>query len=308
MTPSYTGIIVVNYNSGPETIRLAHSLQRLSHRSFSFCIVDNCSPDESGEELKREIPWAEHIAASENRGFAAGVNLGLSHFRSRAEPPEFLWILNPDMEVSEKSLSTLISTARETGGVVGPKILYPSPGGAKIWAAGGFIDFDRLETSMRGNSQPDGPSFNTRLTCDYLPGCSLLIPRSVLDWVGNMPEEYFLYFEETDWCLRAKKQGVPLVYEPAAEVTHFFREAKLSEPLVTYYYNRNRRVFFYRYASLAQRIALFFRALFVDLPQAKRSLKEAPDERYRALFQAHRESCIDFLLNRLGKRPSSRER
>ena len=298
------GVIVVNYNSGEEIVRLAESLRQQTYSDFRLVVVDNQSPDGSGEKLRSELHDAEVLLSTTNNGFAGGVNLGITNLRKSSPPPEYYWILNPDMELNNFALEALLNRSKLTKGVVGSKVLYPPgiDGQIKIWSAGGFVDFDKLETKMRGNLEVDQGQFEESVTCDYLPGCSLFVPNKVFDHVGLLPEEYFLYFEETDWCLRAARNGFPIVYEPKSVVTHFFREEKLSEPMVTYYYNRNKRLFFFRHLSLISKLKLVFTTLFQDLPKAKKSLTESPNEMYCELFKAHIESCLDFIFFRNGKR------
>lgn len=302
------GVIVVNFNSREDLHRLERSLSLQSVSDFSLTVVDNNSPDGSGELLKRELTGADVILAKENRGFAAGVNLAIKHLRKQARPAKFYWILNPDMELDKFALAALLDRVSLGDAVVGSKVLYPSgdEGLHKVWSAGGFVDLKNLETSMRGNGVVDSGEYEKQIECDYVPGCSLFFPDSILEKVGFLPEEYFLYFEETDWCMRAKKFGYKIIYEPKSIVTHFFREEKLSEPMVTYYYNRNKRVFFFRYLGLFGRCKLIFKTLFQELPRARRSLSESPDERHCALFKSHIDSCLDFIFSRLGKRDEER--
>lgn len=302
------GVIVVNYNSGAELLRLEQTLALQSFSEYSLTVVDNNSPDGSGRQLEHELVGASVLLSETNRGFAAGVNLAIKHLRALPSPPKFYWILNPDMELDKFALAALLNRASLRDAVVGSKVMYPADqqGVSKIWSAGGFIDFGKLETSMRGNAIVDTEQFDVSIECDYVPGCSLFVPASVIEKVGLFPEEYFLYFEETDWCMRAKKLGYPIIYEPKSVVTHFFREEKLSEPMVTYYYNRNRRLFFFRNLGLLGKCKLIFKTLFEELPRAKKSLTESPDEGYRALFKSHIDSCLDFLFFRLGQRQKER--
>ena len=298
------GVIVVNYNSGDEVLRLVASLHEQTITDIYLVVVDNSSPDGSGEKLRQQLVQAETLLSPVNKGFAAGVNLGIEHLRKKVSPPNYYWILNPDMGLSASALEALLDRAKLTQGIVGSKVLYPlsSDGQVRIWAAGGFVNIDRLDTNMRGNSELDSGQFEQSVSCDYVPGCSLFAPAKVFDEVGLLPEEYFLYFEETDWCLKAARKGYSVTYEPKSVVTHFFLEEKMSEPFVTYYYNRNRRVFFFKHLGLIGKIKLVWTTLFKDLPRARKSLTESPDEGYRTLFRSHVDSCFDFLFMRTGKR------
>jgi GT2 family glycosyltransferase len=298
------GVVIVNYNSQAEVLRLASSLDQQTYQDFFLVIVDNNSPDGSGIGLQEKLSKAEVILNGSNEGFAAGVNLGIEYLKKKASPPNFFWILNPDMELDPNALEALLRSGGNKKSIVGSKVLYPPDQGGqiKIWSAGGFVDFTNQQTVMRGNGEIDRGQFNESTNLDYVPGCSLFTSKEVLEELGPFPEEYFLYFEETDWCQRAKRKGIAVVYEPKSVVTHFFREEKLSEPLVTYYYNRNKRLFFSRYSGFVARIKIFLKTLLKDLPQAKKSLTESPDERYRLLFESHIDSCLDFIFMRFGKR------
>jgi len=298
------GVIVVNYNSKDEVVRLVDSLQNQSFSDFTLLIVDNDSPDSSGKKLKEELKNCDVLINKINLGFAAGVNFGISHLKTSPKPPKYYWILNPDMTVGEQSLVALVNRIKEREAVIGSKVIFPSTsdGQTRIWAAGGFVDFYNQNTVMRGNGEVDQGQFDESSQCDYVPGCSLFVSGRVLDEVGPFPEEYFLYFEETDWCQKAMKKGFPIIFEPQSVVTHFFREEKLSEPLVTYYYNRNKRLFFFKHCGFLSKVKLIFKTLFQDLPRARKSLTESPDERYRLLFKSHVDSCIDFIFMRFGIR------
>ncbi len=294
--------VVVNYNSAPEICTLVASLVRMDQPLEKIVIIDNASTDDSPDRLRTELegqPDIMLVFSKENGGFAAGVNQGIRLALDAGS--DYVWVLNPDIVVEPDTLSKLlVPLAASAGrGAAGPKILYPDN---RIWAAGGFIDFTQLVTVMRGHGEPDRGQFDEGGSCDYLPGCALLISSESLKQVGNLSEDYFLYFEETDWCHRAKQSGVPLFYVPAARVIHDFRDEKLSEPLVTYYYNRNRRLFFARHGGFAARLRLYSETLCRKYPEALRAMREAPDERSRSLFDAHRRSCADFLLGRLGHR------
>jgi GT2 family glycosyltransferase len=299
------GIVVVNYNSEEEVLKLATSLRELSIKDFKLLVVDNKSPDGSGQRLKDNLRSAEVLLADSNLGFAAGVNLGIEHFLLSNNETKYFWILNPDMTVEPEALKALIEKAEQTNGIVGSKVLVgTAEHQKKIWSAGGFVDLVAQTTTMRGNSEVDSGQFEESINCDYVPGCSLFASVELIKKIGLFSEKYFLYFEETDWCMKAKRLGIPVVYQPKSVVNHFFREEKLSEPTVTYYYNRNRRLFFFLYGNLLSRLKLIFKTLFVDYLEAKRSLTESPDERYHQLFKAHVDSCRDFLLCSFGPRRS----
>lgn len=300
--------VVVNYKSESEVKSLIDSLRALTYPVSKIIVVDNNSPDGSGERLKAKFADEQHyfILSPENNGFAAGINLGAEV--ALKDNPDGLWILNPDVIPSSDSLEILVGSLEKLDwkGAVGPKILYPKAENEslKIWGAGGFVDFSRGETLMRGSGEQDFGQFNEECGCDYLPGCALLIAKESFLQTGAMPEDYFLYFEETDWCQRIANLGLPLRYIPSAVVTHNFEDKKLAGALVTYYYNRNRRLFFFRYGDARLKCRIFLKTLLKDYPEALKAKREAHERNLaaeHAIFRAHERSCTDFLLRRVGK-------
>ena len=135
---------------------------------------------------------------------------------------------------------------------------------------------------------------------------TLLFRSELVEELGYIPEDYFMYFEETDWCTRIKRKGYALRYVPQSLVWHHFEHKKVNEAFGVYYYNRNQRMFWFRYGTLRSKIRIAAQTLFKKLPEAKRALRAAPDSAHREIFGAHVSSCTDFLLGRFGKRQGLR--
>ena len=304
-------IVIVNYSaahysSEAPLMRCLKSLRTLSYPNYFVVIIDNASPDGSGERLLSRVrsPGVEVILNPENRGFGAACNVGMKYATVRGA--EFLWLLNPDTAVESETLTSLVaSSIRGRGAVCGSKVLYGDPDIERVWSAGGEVDFHSQQVSMRGWNEIDDGRFDEERDCAYLPGCSLFVPRAVLDVVGYMPEEYFLYFEETSWCTEMRKLGVALRYTPESVVRHFFDDPKMSTPQTVYYYNRNERLFFYRYGSAKQRIKLMLKTMLRDIPRASFALFSAKERGQRAVFRAQRRAYWDFVFGRVGPGLSS---
>ncbi len=307
------GIVLVHYNCLEDTRRCLASLEQLDYANTFVVIVDNASPDGSGLSLQSTLENSKVtlILNPENLGFAAANNVGIC--QARAHGAEFVWLLNPDTTVEPSSLSTLVESIQSGQGSIGAsgsKVLYfPDPesdtsvlGEDRIWSAGADIDFEAQRLSMRGNSEIDTGQFETSGAADYLPGCSMLLPFSTIDLVGLMPEDYFMYFEETDWCTMIKRAGLELRYEPKSVIWHHFADEKMQEAFSVYYYNRNERLFWFRYGSLRQRISLVFRTVTQTLPRTLRAFMSARGTVHAPVFRAHFLSCVDFLFGRFGKR------
>ena len=312
LLPVRVGIVLVNYNSEVDIMLCLSSIRGLDYLDHFIVIVDNNSPDGSGERLRREIECDDVVVilSPRNQGFAAANNLGIAYAKARGA--QFVWLLNADTTVETQALSALVEAAEQNPltAAFGSKVLYgqlvdekASQGNkeARIWGAGGLVDFAAQTVEMRGAGQADKGQLDETAECDYLPGCSLFVRMSAVATAGYMPEEYFMYFEETDWCSRMRQAGFGLRYVPKSIVWHHFEDAKTQQPFGVYYFNRNRRFFWYRYGNLQQRVKLILRTVFVDLHRAVYAGRRAPDAKSRAVFRAHADSCIDFLLGRLGR-------
>ena len=308
LTEPLVGIVIVHYNCLADTIRCLSSLPKLNYQNFKVMLIDSASSDRSGESLPLLDldPRVEVVLCPDNIGFAAANNIGLRYFKILGA--DYFWLLNPDTAVEADTLTKLVESSAAKGGVVcGSKVLYgdindeDSAAPKKIWGAGGFIDFSKQKVDMRGNGEEDRGQYEEEDDCDYIPGCSLLLPRKVYELVGGIPEDYFMFFEETEWCVRMARAGVKLRYVPKSVVKHYWA-SKGDRPLNVYYYNRNRRLFWGQMAETEARRKQYRRTLLSELPQAVWAWWNAPDEILKEIFAAHVRSCWDFLRGRAGKR------
>lgn len=320
------GIVIVNFQCLAQTELCLRSLAALDYPRFFVIVVNNGSDSQSAEALRAlaEQTRMTTICVPENRGFAAACNIGIH--QALASSAEYVWVLNPDTIVDSRALAELVATAQQEGvagsapAVVGSKVLY-GPADVeevrsasqqtgqlseyrRIWGIGGEIRREQTEVDMRGWNETDNGQFDEIQTCDYVPGCSMLIPASAFSSVGYFDERYFLYFEETDWCVRAAQRGVRLLCTPRSVVWHCFDDAKLQGPLAVYYYNRNRLQFWYRLSAFRHRVAMLTKVFFRDLPEAKRALAQASDVGTRRVLYAHVLAYQDFLRGRRGSRLS----
>ena len=321
---SKAGIVVVNYCGEADVLRCIDSLKTLDlgdlvATPLELVVVENASPDGSGARLleQREALGKALgdrfqltvLLSTANAGFAAGNNIGLSHLKHSGA--SHAWLLNPDTTVDPRAFAELLiacqreSDSQSSACVCGSKVLYAldeSDGSRRLWSAGGVLDRAAQRVDMRGLGEEDRGQYDLPASCDYVPGCSMFLPLSVLDRVGFMPEEYFMYFEETDWCESMSRAGVALRYVPSSVVYHHFADEKLGRPFTVYYYNRNERLFWFRWGGAMQRLRLFLRTAFRDAPRAFRALRAAPDEEHRAVFEAQLSGMLDFMRGRSGKR------
>ena len=238
------GIIILNWNGRGDTLACIESLSRLDYPACRTAMVDNGSTDGSVAAVATRFPEVTLIENGRNLGYAGGNNVGLRW--AMAEGLDYALLLNNDTEVAPDLLRRLVTAAEaDTNcGAVGPTIYYwASP--ERIWSAGGQVNWRNGSTRMMHLNEADtgqlGPS---PWRADFVTGCALLIKRTALERVGLLDERFFAYYEETEWCARAGREGLSILQVPEAHLWHKIPlDARDSSPRVHYYMTRNRLLF-----------------------------------------------------------------
>jgi hypothetical protein len=237
-------IIILNWNGLEDTLQCLESLSRLDYVNYEVVVVDNGSTDGSVPAIRDSFPGATILENRENLGFTGGNNVGLR--RALAQATDYALLLNNDTEVAPDFLRRLVDVADADPAVsiAGPTIYYHERPDV-IWSAGGAIDWRRGSTRMVGIDERDGGQFGTEpRVVDFVTGCCMLVQRAVLEQVGLMDERFFAYYEETEWCVRARRGGFKIVHVPGAKVWHKISPpAQADSPFVHYYMTRNRLLF-----------------------------------------------------------------
>ncbi|MDP3963264.1 MAG: glycosyltransferase family 2 protein [bacterium] len=326
------GIVIVNYHGWRDTLECLESLKRVADPSFSIYVVDNGSRDESMQQLSNiqyQISNIKLLANDSNLGFAGGNNIGIKN--AIEDGVDYILLLNNDTIVPADFLTKLLEAAESDAriGIVGPKIYFwgsdkvtegisDSVNGKnnsenniylnrsvtqQIWFGGGklnwlrtrgsHVDYEKIEDYV---DIPD-TRYQIRDT-DYITGCCLLIKREVIQEVGLMPEDYFLYYEDVDWCLKARQRGWRVVYVPAAHIWHkVSRSTGAGSASYVYYHVRNGMALSWRFGGLVRRTALLG---FVGWTAAKQVIKLCIPSK-KAWAKAALKGCGDFLRWRMDR-------
>ena len=212
-------VILVNWNGRNDTLECLHSLAKVSYAPMHIIMVDNASADDSVDAVKREFPSVEVIPNETNLRFAGGNNIGIKRALERGS--DYILLLNNDTTVDAEFLTELVKAADADPGIgmVGAKIYYYDDP-KRIWFAGGRIEWWKGWISHIGLREEDRGQYDTARAVDYITGCCLLVKRPVIEKIGNLDEQFFMYGEDVDWCLRVCKAGFRLVYEPKAKIWH----------------------------------------------------------------------------------------
>jgi GT2 family glycosyltransferase len=230
--------VILNYKTPDMTLRsLTAALREMDGISGGITLVDNNSQDGSYEILKQEIKdqgldrneRVRVIQSGHNGGFGAGNNVGIRARLPNGDAPDYIYILNSDAFPGEGAIKRLMEQLQNNPdiGFVGSYI-HGEEGQPHITAFRFPTIQSELETAVRfgpiskllKNYIVPMPMPNQTCTVDWLAGASMMMRQSVLDEIGLFDEHFFLYFEETDLCRRAKNAGWPTVYVRESEVAH----------------------------------------------------------------------------------------
>lgn len=223
-------VIIVTYNSQQTILNCLSGLTKaLKDGVIEVIIVDNLSKDETLSiiDTYTEVSNLKIIKSSDNLGFAGGVNLGINNSKG-----EYFLLLNPDAEIDSKDLLKLVKFMDENpqSGISSPQILsedltpsnlalsFPS-----VWK--GLIDVFRLSKLIPVQQRADifklpGLTEKKIFEVDWVPGTAMLIRRKVIDQIGLLSTDFFMYAEDVEFCWRAKKTGWKILLFKEISVKH----------------------------------------------------------------------------------------
>ncbi|MBR9647296.1 glycosyltransferase family 2 protein [Clostridium tyrobutyricum] len=249
-TLSLIYIILINYNGYEDTIECVNSLEKINYRNHKIIIVDNASHDNSLTILKQKLNDCIIIESKENLGFAGGNNLGIKY--ALDHNADYIMLLNNDTVVEKDFLYKMLKSFNNDNnvGVVGCKIMYHSNKNI-IWYGGGYIDWFRFIGAHYGMGQFDKGQYDDEKEIDFMTGCCMLIKAKVFEKVGFLPENYFMYFEDVDFCVKVKNFGYKIIYNPKAVIYHKVGLSSGGEesPFSIEWCTRNRLIFMNKYKS-----------------------------------------------------------
>jgi hypothetical protein len=212
-------IIILNYNTCALLRGCLQSLRTQSGLNFEACMVDNASPDDSADMVASEFPEVKLIRSPVNGGYPAGNNLGLRAYGFPDAPKaRYAMLLNPDTVVPEGALTEMVrfADANPDVGVVGPKLLlmdgtldkacrrsFPTPEVSFYRFSGLSKLFPRSKRFGRYNMTYLG--IDEQADIDSVVGACMLVRAEAIAQVGLLDEQFFMYGEDLDWCLRIKR-------------------------------------------------------------------------------------------------------
>lgn len=258
-------IISVNYNQSAVTNQMLKSLSKLSWENVEIIIVDNGSFNEDYKKIDSFYDNVKIIYSAKNTGFAGGNNMGI-----KASTGDYILLLNNDTEVDSGFIEPMLQLFELNPqiGAISPKIKYFDHPEIIQYAGFSKINPFTLRMNAIGHKQKDSSAFNHANPTNFIHGCAVMVPREVIDRVGMMKEDYFLYYEEHDWSMAIKRAGYILYYQPGSVVYH--KESvsvKKNSPLKIYFINRNRILFMRKNFNALIRLIATLYLLMVSIPR-----------------------------------------
>ena len=220
--PDHASIVVPVYNQLDYTEACFASLEANTRYPWRLIVVDNGSQDGTREylaDLSARWDNLTVITNERNLGFTLATNQGM-----RAADGRYVVLLNNDTTLTPGWLQGLVMVAESDDriGIVGPKILHPER--HNIWVIGGLV-FRKgglVDPPPGQHAERDDPSFRAPFECQYVEGSCMLVKRTVIEEVGTLDEAFApAYYEDTDYCFRAREAGFRLVYSPYSEIYHY---------------------------------------------------------------------------------------
>jgi len=237
-------VVILNFNRPEYTVACVHSVLESTYANIEIIVVDNCSEISSLGLLKKKIETlgVRLIQIERNLGYSGGNNIGILHSTGK-----YILILNDDVVIDNRLVDGLVDIAEKenTIGIIGPAIYRY--GSNELW----FYPSEILKTN---GAVVDVP---------IVVGAALMIKRDVVKRIGLLDENYYMYHEESDWCVRARDQGYRTVCAPKLRVWHKVQEQGICyAPHWAYYFHRNFFLFAARHCmTKGEAIRFLFRHL-----------------------------------------------
>ena len=261
-------VVVLNWNGLADTSECLESLGTITYANYHIIVIDNGSSGDDAQVLQERFSDSiQLIAGAENVGFAGGCNIGIRSALARGA--DYILLLNNDTVVDPAFLSVLVQAAEEIpdGAAFCPKICYYDRPRV-IRSTGGRVNAWMGRAWQVGRDRPDEGSYGHVHVeeRDYADGACMLIRRGALERVGLLDEEYFAYWEETDWCARAAEAGYRSYYVSAARVWHKTARSQAPDSDYYYLYRRNALLFLRKRKSPLHLLSAVSLYLFVFGP------------------------------------------
>lgn len=310
-----TAIGICNFNGGRRLEAAVRGAFGQGNSLVRVLVVDNGSTDGSLDSLSGiDDPRWETLRLPDNHGGAGGFGAVSRHLVAALEADAIV-LVDSDCILGEGCLGRLAAELDRGAGIVGPKVVYAERPGV-IQEVGGTVDWDRaaLVPRFRGHDEEAEGTVTGTASVDFVASCALLARREVFETIGHFRSEYFLYYDDVEWCLRARRAGFEVRATADARALHYGGSLRKRSHLPTYYAWRNRVHCFQTHApdpeqvrralvrEVAQAVAT---CRMLGLPRSAEVIHRASREGFRGVSGRCRWSPEDLALDDPGSEAAS---
>ncbi|WP_064196594.1 MULTISPECIES: glycosyltransferase family 2 protein, partial [Emticicia] len=215
MTQPLVSIITINNRQAEVTCELLASLKQISYKNIEVWVVDNHSDGRLKTRIRQSFPHVHIIETKANLGFAGGNNLAITQANG-----EFLMFLNNNTEVHTDFLEPLVEVMQTNQkiGICAAKLRCFHQPDTILYAGASDLHAYKIQSSTIGYGKKDNGQYDKPTQTALANAAAMMVRRSVIREVGLMPEEFFLYYEEIDWCLKIREAGFQIYFVPQSLV------------------------------------------------------------------------------------------
>ena len=293
-------IVILNSNRRDDTLACLASLDESTYRNLAIIVLDNNSSDGSVAAIQSAFPEVQIICLDKNLGYAGNNNVGIEAALKRGA--DWVLVLNEDTILDPRCLEELIGVGESDPkiGIVGPMVYHHNEP-TVIQSAGGILG-KYWQSQHLGQNELDQGQFQTPHRVEWISGCAILLRRAVIEQVGTLDANFFIYWEETEWCIRASRGGWQVFHVPQAKIWHKGVQRDYQpKPSFTYYGTRNHLLTLSKHkAPLGVRLFTWMQILRTLVSWTLKPKWRNRREHRNAMWRG----VVDFLSHRWGQMPS----
>ncbi len=239
MKQPLVSIITVNYRQTEVTCELLTSLEKISYQNIEIWVVDNHSDGSLKAKVKSSFPKVNVIESKANLGFAGGNNLAITQANG-----QYLMFLNNDTEAASDFLEPLVEVmeTNKKVGICASKLHYFHYPDIIQYAGSSDLHPYKIQSFAVGYGEKDCGQYDIVKPTNLAHGAAMMVRASIINEVGLMPEEFFLYYEEIDWCMKIKEAGYQIYFVPQSLVLHKESISVGKQSAIQVYYKTRNRI------------------------------------------------------------------
>lgn len=292
--------VILNTNRREDTLDCLKSLADAEYPTMQIIVLDNQSTDGSVDAIREQFPAVQIINLVENLGYAGNNNVGIES--ALKQGADWILVLNEDVILDQDCVQRLIEVAENDPkiGIVGP-LVYHFDEPTVIQSAGGMLG-KYWESIHLGKNEPDQGQYTEPHSVEWISGCAILVRRAAIEQAGMLDKDYFIYWEETEWCIRIARAGWKIMNVPQARIWHKgVQRSYQPKPSFSYYETRNHLL------TLSKHNAPLTARVYTWIQIARTLLSWSIKPKWRGM-RSHRDAMLkgvmDYFGHRSGPMPS----